>query len=116
MSTEFILENVWFLPSANTWKDFQMMAMKDIGVLTVDTKGIIFRGNDTNLIINQLSSISYGKQGRDFINNWVKIEYYGLNGELQDAYFADGNNRGWSGIFGGTKRLYNLLMNTYLVK
>ena len=53
MSTEFILENVWFLPSANTWKDFQMMAMKDIGVLTVDTKGIIFRGNDTNLIINQ---------------------------------------------------------------
>ncbi len=90
--------------------------MKDIGILTINENAITFQGGKTSLIVTQISAISYGKQGRDFINNWVKIEYYGLNGELQDAYFADGNNRGWSGILGGTKKLYSLLMDTYLVK
>ena len=109
-------ENIWYLPSANTWKDFQYLAMKDIGVLTIETNCITFIGNNTRLVINRLFSISYGKQGRDFINNWVKVEFYGINGEPQDAYFADGNNRGWSGIFWGTRKIHNLLMNMYLVK
>lgn len=116
MSEIYILQNTWYLPSENNWKDFQMMAMKDIGILTVNKNGITFKGEKLNLMINQLHSISYGKQGRDFINNWVKIEYYDLNNELQQAYFADGNNRGWAGIFGGTKKLYNFLMDCYTDK
>ena len=107
------LENTWYLPTANTWKNPQIMAMKDIGTLTISTIGIMFNGGDTNLFINDIVSISYGKQGRDFINNWVKLEYYNKNNELTQAYFADGNNRGWSGIFGGTKKIYNLLTNQF---
>jgi hypothetical protein len=116
MSAIYILQNAWYLPSENTWKDFQMMAMKDIGILTINTNEITFKGSTSNLLINQLHSISYGKQGRDFINNWVKIEYYDSRNELQQAYFADGNSRGWAGIFGGTKKLYNFLINSYLEK
>lgn len=116
MASKYNFQNIWYLPSANTWKDFQMLAMKDIGCLMIETNGIAFKGNNSEFIINKLSSITYGKQGRDFINNWVKIEYYDLKDELQEAYSADGNNRGWSGIFGGTKKLYNLLIAMYLIK
>ena len=103
------LENVGYLPSPNTWKELQPMAMKDIGILKISTGCVIFSGHDYNLVINDILTISYGKQGRDFINNWVKLEYYNKNNELTEAYFADGNNRGWSGIFGGTKKIYNIL-------
>ncbi len=113
MPETYTLENAWYLPSENTWMDFQMMAMKDIGMLIIDKSGIVFRGNNTDLIITQISSIAYGKQGRDFINNWVKIEYMGPNNLPMQAYFADGNKAGWAGIFGGTKRIYNQLKGRY---
>ncbi|MGY4535647.1 hypothetical protein ACVW0P_000041 [Mucilaginibacter sp. UYNi724] len=107
------LINVWFLPSKNTWKDFQVMAMKDIGTLCFYADGITFEGGETNIKIKTIFEISYGKQGRDFINKWVKIKYYNHLDELSEAYFADGNNRGWSGILGGTKKMYNLVKNLY---
>ena len=107
------LENIWYLPSANTWKDFQMMAMKGIGTLTISLGLISFNGRNTNLIIDNPVSISDGKQGRDFINNWVKIEFYNKSNELTEVYFADGNNSGWSGIFGGTKKIYNILKSQH---
>lgn len=116
MSTIYSLQNTWYLPSENTWRDFQMMAMKDIGVLIIETNGITFKGKNSSIVINRLHSVSYGKQGRDFINNWIKVEYYDLNNEMQQAYFADGNNGGWSGIFGGTKKVYNILLNAYIVE
>ena len=51
-----------------------------------------------------LHNVSYGKQGRDFINNWVKVEYGDMNSP-SIAFFADRSLRGWGGIFGGTKRI-----------
>ncbi|HVS91340.1 MAG TPA: hypothetical protein VHE59_04860 [Mucilaginibacter sp.] len=116
MLDKYVTENVWYLPSENTWKEFQYMAMKDIGKLIIESKGITFSGSKTNLFINRPVSITYGKQGRDFINKWVKIEYQDQQGDLMQAYFADGNNRGWSGIFGGTKKLHRLLLDLYLVE
>jgi len=108
-----VFENVWYLPSENTWKDFQIMAMKDTGTLSVDQGYLTFKGKTINLTIKQAISIGYGKQGRDFINNWVKLEYYDNNNEIQQAYFADGNKGGWSGILGGTKKIFNLLKANY---
>ena len=102
-------ENVWYLPASNTWKDFNPLAMKDIGDLKVSAGCIIFSGSEYNVVITDVQSISYGKQGRDFINNWVKLLYFDRNNELLEAYFADGNKGGWSGIFGGTKKIYTLL-------
>ena len=43
-------------------------------------------------------------QGRDFTNNWLKIEY-GDSSKPSVAFFAGGNMLGWGGIFAGTRRL-----------
>jgi hypothetical protein len=110
MSAKYILENTWYLPSENTWKEMNYMAMRDIGTLSIESHGISFKGAQTNLFIDQFVSVAYGKQGRDFINKWVKIEYRDASGELNQAFFADGNNRGWAGIFGGTKKLYQIIV------
>ncbi|NHA04496.1 hypothetical protein G7092_11845 [Mucilaginibacter sp. HC2] len=107
------LNNVWYLSSENTRQKKQVMAMDDIGILNISPGILSFRGTKTEIVITEIISISYGKQGRDFINNWVKVEYYGSNGELSRAYFADGNNRGWSGIFGGTKNIFKLLKEVF---
>jgi hypothetical protein len=107
------IDNIWYLPSENTWKDFQIMAMKDTGRLQLHTNYISFKGRSTTLEIKDIISLSYCKQGRDFINNWVKIEYRSCDNEIEQAFFADGNKQGWSGIFGGTKKIYNLLKGTY---
>lgn len=56
-------------------------------------------------MIRQIKDVSIGKQGRDFVNGWVRIDYE--NGKK--AYFADGNALGWSGIFGGTKQLFDAI-------
>ena len=103
------LDNVWYLSSKNTILGKRVMAMDDIGTLNIFPDGLSFKGQQTEVFIKQIVSISYGKQGRDFINNWVKVGYYDPNGEITTIYFADGNNRGWSGIFGGTRKIFNLL-------
>jgi len=107
------LNNVWYLSSENTRQKKQVMAMDDIGTLNISPGVLSFRGAKTEIIITGVISISYGKQGRDFINNWVRVEYHDNNDELLHAYFADGNNRGWSGIFGGTKNIFKHLKEVY---
>lgn len=105
--------NVWFLPSENTWRDLNIMAMKDRGTLSFREKELIFQGKEYEVKIKDIKSISYGKQGRDFVNNWVKIEYRTDDGEIKTAFFADGGMMGWSGIFGGTKKILNKITERY---
>lgn len=100
------INGVWYLPSANKLKDLNLLAMKDTGSLILENGEIIFKGNKFQQVsIKNIQSISYGKQGRDFVNNWVKIIYSTEEGENKVAYFADGRLLGWSGIFGGTKSI-----------
>jgi len=81
------------------------LAYHDIGTLTVRGDSLLFNGGAGDVEIWDIRKISYGKQGRDFINNWVRIEY--ANG--LHAFFADGYNDGWGGIFGGTKKIYKAI-------
>ena len=59
-------------------------------------------------MITNVRAVSYGKQGRDFVNNWVKVEY-GDGSAPSSAYFADGSLLGWGGILGGTKRILDAI-------
>jgi hypothetical protein len=93
--------NVWYLPEENRWRDMNMLAMRDAGTLVVSDDSLEFHGRKYKEYITDVKRISYGKQGKDFVNNWVKIEY----GDGKTAFFADGGWLGWSGIFGGTKRI-----------
>jgi hypothetical protein len=93
---------IWYLPAENTWKDFQILAYKDVGTLTFENHVLTFAGQKETLRLVDVAEVKYGKQGRDFINNWVLIR----SGDGSVAYFADGGWRGWRGILGGTKKLY----------
>lgn len=99
---------VWFLPEENSWKSLNLMAMRDVGNLKISEDKIIFNGSDKNIVISNIQKITCGKQGRDFINNWVKIEY----DDGKEAFFADGGWLGWKGVFGGTKKIQRALQHT----
>jgi hypothetical protein len=103
-----VFENVWFLPSENRWRDLNLLAHRDTGKLTVKEKSIEFRGKKEAVVITNVRAVSYGKQGRDFVNNWVKVEY-GDGSAPSSAYFADGSLLGWGGILGGTKRILDAI-------
>jgi hypothetical protein len=84
---------------------FELLAFKDGGTLVVHDNRIEFIGKN-RLVIDRILKLSYGKQGTDFVNNWVRIDYQDGT-EEKTAFFADGGWLGWRGIFGGTRRIYN---------
>ena len=94
-------DKVWYLPEENRWRDMNMLAMRDTGTLVVKDKSLEFQGKKEHVHITDVKKISYGKQGRDFINDWVKINY----SDGKTAFFADGSQLGWGGMFGGTRRI-----------
>lgn len=102
-----VYKKIWHLPEENSWKSFNLMAMKDVGDLMITDSNINFIGTDNNIEIANIQNITYGKQGRDFVNNWVKVEYD--NGKT--AFFADGRWLGWKGILGGTKKIQQSLQH-----
>lgn len=99
-------ESVWFLPKENKWSDKNPLAYTDKGSLVVGDNSIEFRGTKSAIVITNIRRVSYGKQGRDFVNNWVKVEY-GAGIDPSTAFFADGSLAGWGGIFGGTRKILN---------
>lgn len=48
-----------------------------------------------------------------FSTRWVKIEHGGSADSFYHSYFADGSDKGWRGVFGGTKKLYKLLTHAF---
>jgi len=79
-----------------------ILAYRDIGKLTVSENSIEFHGSKETVVVTDIKRVAFGKQGRDFVNNWVKIEY-GESTTPSVAFFADGSLLGWGGIFGGNE-------------
>ena len=44
-------ETVWFLPSENRWRKFNVLAYRDAGTLTVPEKSLEFRGGKESLTL-----------------------------------------------------------------
>jgi hypothetical protein len=103
-------EKIWYLPSANKWRDLNPLAFRDTGSLIIDDNLIIFLGKKEKVEIRNIKYVSYGKQGRDWVNNWVKVEY-GEGNELSTAFFADGGSLGWGGVFGGTRKIFAVIQS-----
>jgi len=96
---------VWYLPKENEWSDMNLLAMRDSGSLIVEDNSLEFIGKKITVHITDIQKVSYVKQGRDFINHWVKVEYQ----DGKTAFFADGSLLGWGGIFGGTKKILGVV-------
>jgi hypothetical protein len=96
---------VWYRSSKKV--GFELPAYQDSGTLVVGANRIEFVGTN-RLVIEKIVGLSYGKQGIDFVNNWVRIDYED-RGEAKAAFFADGSWLGWGGIFGGTRRIFDAI-------
>ena len=75
------------------------------GTLTVGPTSNQFSIGNEALVITDILRVTLGKQGSDFINDWVKVEY-GQSACPSVAFFADGSFFGWAGIFGGTQKIF----------
>jgi hypothetical protein len=93
--------SVWYRWSPK--RLWSLFAPQDVGTLIVTQSYIQFSGRrrSIHIRITDIDSVSMGKLGSDWINQWVKVEY----GRDKVAYFADGRFLGWKGILGGTARL-----------
>jgi hypothetical protein len=103
-----VFNSVWFLPSENTWQAGNLLAFRDVGRLTIGGGGLVFEGQKGRVAISRVQRLSIGKQGRDFMNDWVKVEY-GDPPHLSSVYFADGSLLGWGGLLGGTRRIFSVV-------
>lgn len=103
-----VFPRVWFRYSPNTWADFQLLAWQDQGTLEVRGAELEFRGGRYALVIRDITRLSVVRQGRDFINSWVQVDYV-RDGSPAVAYFADGSAAGWGGVLGGTRALYTAI-------
>lgn len=99
---------VWYRPDENKWSDMNLLAFQDSGLLIVKDDSLEFEGQKHKVTLTQIKRISIGKQGRDFINNWIKVEYGDPPG-TSTAFFADGSWLGWGGAFGGTQRIFSAI-------
>lgn len=106
-----VFEPVWYLPTENRCRDWNPLAFKDLGRLIVCDHAIEFQGRGQKVAVSQIRSVSIGKQGRDFVNDWVKVEY-GPGPTPATAFFADGRWLGWSGVLGGTKKILAAVLGT----
>ncbi len=95
-------ENVWYRPAESRWRDAELVAYRDAGALVVRADSLEFYGRRERVTVAGVRAVTLGKQGRDFINEWVRVEY----GEGATALFADGSWLGWGGLFGGTRRIF----------
>ena len=109
MSHPRTFHNVWFLPKKNTWRRWSLFAFDDIGILTIEDKHLKFVGRRHNISITSINELTFGTQGRDFINNWVQIDSGG-----QTVFFADG---GWWGLRGhiahGTRSILRAVVEAF---
>jgi hypothetical protein len=99
-----VFDGVWYLPDESRWSDGRVLAYRDVGRLVVGEDSLEFQGKKQRVAIAGILRISFGKQGRDFINNWVKVEYEAEQ-KPATAFFADGSLLGWGGLLGGTKAI-----------
>ncbi|HLL77765.1 MAG TPA: hypothetical protein VK421_21080 [Pyrinomonadaceae bacterium] len=102
---ELQFENVWYRPEESRWRDMELVAYRDSGRLVVRADSLEFYGRSARVIVRDARGVALVKQGRDFINDWVRVEY-GDPANPSTAFFADGSWLGWGGILGGTRRIF----------
>ena len=83
--------SVWY----RAGEHLSIVAFSDSGELTVREDAIEFKEKLT-IPIADIRSVSWGKLGIDFVNDWATVEYEDA-GEIKIAGFKDGGSLGYGG-------------------
>lgn len=103
-----MFRGIWYRSKPSKELTFEDAFDRKRGKLIINEKEIIFESDGLNLQILNIHKVSFGLQGTDPVNSWIKL-IYDENGIKRQAYFADGKLFGHSGFFEGTWRIYKSL-------
>ncbi len=102
--TEF--PDVWYSPELPKASLFTSGKRRS-GHLTVlpDHKKLVFESPSAATEFTDVTGVSVGPRGTDFVNNWVEVSAV-VDGTPTSGYLMDGRKLGWAAMFGpGTAEL-----------
>lgn len=69
----------------------------EVGTLRVARGHLSFKANARTFEVLNITAVRYGREGHDFINRWIRVEY--VDGpHSHRVYLKDGAWRGWRPI------------------
>ncbi|MBO6623223.1 MAG: hypothetical protein JJ940_15165, partial [Balneola sp.] len=95
-----VFRGIWYRSKPTKEQTLKDAFNRERGKLIINDEEIIFENEDLNLQISNIQKVSFGLQGTDPVNSWIKLTY-DKNGKSKEAYFADGKLFGYFGFFGG---------------
>lgn len=99
--------SVWYRDKPVTESSKAHPFRRERGRLAVEGDAIRFEGKQTNVVLREIEAVEYGVHGL-MTNPSVHVRYRD-GGEARSAWFTDGGLGGYSGMFGGTRRLAQAL-------
>ncbi|HEX2078519.1 MAG TPA: hypothetical protein VHG08_12445 [Longimicrobium sp.] len=107
MQPQRTFESIWYRDRPETESTRADPFTRERGRLVVENGAIRFEGPKTRLVLNGIEAVEYGVHG-SMTNPSVHVRYRD-GGEARSAWFTDGRLGGYSGMFGGTRRLAEAL-------
>jgi hypothetical protein len=96
-------DSVWYRAKPATESSRADPFTRERGTLVVGPGALRFEGPKLTLAMQEIEAVEYGVHGT-MTNPSVHVRYR-ENGEPRSAWFTDGGMGGYSGMFGGTRRL-----------
>jgi hypothetical protein len=96
-------ESIWYRSKPVTESTRADPFIRERGRLVVEGDAIRFEGRKHSVVLRDIEAVEYGVHG-SMTNPSVHVRYRD-GGEARSAWFTDGGLGGYSGMFGGTRRL-----------
>jgi len=105
-----VFHKVWYMSKPRAGWFEKLLAYDDIGALTVTEGALHYQGRDWNFAVTNITGLTFGYYGIDFVNTWLCVEYLEA-GRPITVWFKDGGSLGWSGILGGSKAIAQAVLS-----
>ncbi|HYR10312.1 MAG TPA: hypothetical protein VEQ60_21235 [Longimicrobium sp.] len=100
-------ESIWYRDKPATESTKADPFIRERGRLVVEGDALRFEGRKHSVVLRDVEAVEYGVHG-SMTNPSVHVRYRD-GGEARSAWFTDGGLGGYSGMFGGTRRLAQAL-------
>jgi hypothetical protein len=107
MEEPLTFDTIWYREKPATESSRADPFTRECGQLVVEGDAIRFEGKKANIVMRGIEAVEYGVHG-SMTNPSVHVRYRD-GGEARSAWFTDGGLGGYSGVFGGTRRLAEAL-------